>query len=602
MHSILIFRIQSTNKEMHTIIKKAIFYLKSKLSPRQFFIASSIGVGLTSGLAAVILKSFAHQIESFVLHYSITYQEFFFFALCPLIGIVLTVLFVRYVLKGEIRKGSAEIVYSIVKRSSLLPARDMYSHVVTSALTVGFGGSMGLESPMVSTGSAIGSNYGNTYKLSYKERTILLGCGAASGIAAAFNAPIAGVLFAVEVLLTDVSASAFIPLIIAAASGALLSKIILKEGVLLTFSLQQPFDYNNVPYYIILGILAGLVSLYYVRTFTWMEEKLRAIPDFWLRTLGGGLMLFALMILFPPLFGEGYETIKTLAAAHPEELTRTSLLHDFLQNDAYLLLFLTALVFLKTIAAAITTGSGGNGGSFAPSLFVGAYLGFVFARLINLSGLARIPETNFTLVAMAGILSGVFYAPLTAIFLIAEITGGYGLMIPLMIVAALSITVMHYFEPLSMEAKKLSAKLNVAVDNRDSFVLSKLDLTELIEKNFSVVRPEATLKDLIKVISTSTRNIFPVVGEQGELLGLIHMDNIRSIIFNSENQDAIFVRDLMTQPAATIQCTENLQKVFQKFEDTHQWNLPVVDNIRYVGFVSKSSLLTKYRAELVRSS
>jgi chloride channel protein, CIC family len=602
MHSILIFSTRSKENEMHTIIRRIILYLKNKLSQRQFFIASSIGVGLTSGLAAVLLKSFVHYIGSLVLQYSITYEDFFFFALCPLAGIALTVFFIRYILKGEFAKGSAEIVYAIIKRSSLLPARNMYTHMVTSALTVGFGGSTGLESPIVSTGAAIGSNYGNTYKLSYKERTILLACGAASGIAAAFNAPIAGVLFAVEVLLADVSASAFIPLIIAAASGALMSKIILQEGILLTFSLQQPFDYRNVPYYIALGILAGIVSLYYAKTFTWVEEKMRAIPNIWLRVVGGGLMLFALMILFPPLFGEGYETIKTLAAFRPEELTRTSLLHDFLRHDAYLLIFLAALIFLKTIAAAITIGSGGNGGSFGPSLFVGAYLGFVFARLVNLSGLARIPETNFTLVAMAGILSGVFYAPLTAIFLIAEITGGYGLMIPLMIVSALSMTVAHYFEPLSMEAKKLSAKLNVSMDNRDSFVLSRLDLTAMIEKNFSMVKPEATLKELVQIIATSTRNIFPVVGEEGELLGLVHMDSIRSIIFNSENQETIFVRDLMIKPAATIQCTENLQKVFQKFEDTNQWNLPVLDNTRYIGFVSKSSLLTKYRAELVRSA
>ena len=586
---------------VHQALRRFVLSFKKKLTPRQFFMASSVVVGLSSGLAAVILKSFVHYIGTLVSHYSLTYEDFFFFALCPMIGLVLTVFFIRYFLRTELGKGSAEIVFAIVKRSGLIPASDMYAHVATSALTVGFGGSMGLESPMVSTGAAIGSNYGNAYKLSYKERTILLACGAAAGIAAAFNSPIAGVLFAVEVLLADVSASAFIPLIISAASGALLSKIILGEGILLTFSLQQPFDYRFLPYYIVLGVLAGVVSLYYARTFTWIDARMHLIPNRWLRAVYGGALLFAILTIFPPLFGEGYETIKALAALNTESLTRTSLLGDFISTEWHLLLFLGAMVFFKAIAAAITVGSGGNGGSFAPSLFVGAYLGFVFARVVNLSGVARIPETNFTLVAMAGILSGVFYAPLTAIFLIAEITGGYGLMIPLMIVSALSVTVAHYFSPLSMEGKKLAAKLNVSVESRDSFILSKMDLTALIEKNFSIVKPDASVEDLIKIIATSTRNIFPVVGDDDELLGLIHMDNIRSIIFNTGNRENKQARDLMTKPAAVIQCTESLKTVLQKFDDTNQWNLPVLDRHKYVGFISKSSVLTKYRAELVRS-
>lgn len=578
-----------------------VFYVKRKLPARQFLIVAAMLVGLTSGLAAVTLKSFVHYIASLVAGYAVNYQDFFFFAICPAFGIALTVLFIKYVLKGHLSRGSADIVYAIAKRSSLIPRTNMYAQLVTSAVTVGFGGSLGLESPMVGTGAAIGSNFGNTYKLSYKERTILLGCGAAAGIAAAFNSPIAGVLFAVEVLLADVSAAAFIPLIIAAASAALLSKILLGESVLLTFSLQQPFDYHNVPSYIVLGLVAGLVSIYYARTYTWIEERMHAVEQLWLRVVAGGLLLFALLILFPPLFGEGYDSIKTLAAVRPEELARNSVLFEFMTSELHLILFLGALVFLKTVAAAITIGSGGNGGSFGPSLFVGAYLGFVFARAVNLSGLAKIPETNFTLVAMAGILSGVFYAPLTSIFLIAEITGGYGLMIPLMIVSALSLLVAHYLEPQSMEGKKLSAKLNVAVDNRDSFVLSKLDLTDLIEKNFSVVKPDATLRDLTKIIASSSRNIFPVVGEEGMLLGVIHMDNVRNIIFDINQYESTSVETLMTKPAAIIQCTENLQQVLQKFEETGQWNLPVLDKNKYVGFISKSTLLTKYRAELVRS-
>lgn len=588
-------------KSIHNFLSKPILYLQDKLPRGQFFVLSSILVGLTSGFAAVMLKYFVHSIERLVSHYSNVLEEFLVFAIFPLIGILLTVLYVRYMLKGVLKKGTAEIVHAIAKKSSTIPPHNMYSHLITSGLTVGFGGSVGLESPMVSTGAAIGSNYGQMYNLSYKDRTILLACGAAAGIGAAFNSPIAGVLFAVEVLLTDISAAALIPLIISAACGALLSKIILREDALISFSLQQPFNYHNVPYYIILGLLAGFISLYYARVFTWVEEHMLAIGNTWIRILIGGSLLFVMLIFFPPLFGEGYESIKFLSVLQPANLSKVTILHPFLGNDFNLLLFLGALMLLKAVAAAITTGSGGSGGSFAPSLFVGAYLGFVFSRSINILGIANIPETNFTLVAMAGILSGVFYAPLTAIFLIAEVTGGYELMIPLMIVSALSITVTKYFEPLPMEGKKLSKMLNLNVDNKDQFLLSKLDLTTLIETNFSIVKPDDTLQSMIQVISNSRRNTFPVVNEKNELLGLVHMDSIRNIIFNPEKHDKTLVKELMTKPAAVIKLSDNLHVVLKKFDETNLWNLPVVEDKQYLGFVSKSSILTKYRSEVLKS-
>ncbi|MEO5601223.1 MAG: chloride channel protein [Cyclobacteriaceae bacterium] len=587
---------------LHDLFKKPIAFLRKKISDRQFLIFSSILVGLTSGLAAVGVKYVVHSIGRLVSFYSGSYEEFFLFALFPLIGILLTVFYIRYFLNGKLLKGSPEIVYAIAKKSSKLPRQQMYSHMITSALTVGFGGSMGLESPMVSTGSAIGSNYSSTYKLGYKERTILLACGASAGIAAAFNSPIAGVLFAIEVLLADVSSAAFIPLIISAASGALVSKIILEEGITLSFSLQQPFDYYNTPYYVLLGIIAGFISVYYARIYTWTESRMYQIDNDWLRAIRGGLLLFVMLLIFPPLFGEGYATIKQLANHTPGELFKTSIIFSFLKTNTHLIIILTLLIFIKPIASAITIGSGGNGGNFAPALFVGAYLGFVFARLVNLSGLTLIPESNFTLVAMAGILSGVFYAPLTAIFLIAEITGGYELMIPLMIVSALSVTVTHLFNPLSMDSRKLSSMLHGSIETRDKFLLSKLDVSELIETNFSTVRPEYNLKALIKVIANSNRNIFPVIDEQKKLIGIVHLDKIRSVIFDASHNQSILVRDLMTQPAAVIHANENLHQVLSKFEETKLWNLPVVHRGQYVGFLSKSSILTRYRNELLDSA
>ncbi|MBT1687867.1 chloride channel protein [Dawidia soli] len=587
-------------RRVHGFVSRLMLYVREKLSVRQFFILSSIIVGLSSGLAAIILKYFVHSIERLVVYYSHNYEEFFLFTLFPMIGIGLTVFYVQKALKGEFKKGTAEIAYAIAKKSSVLPSSQMYTHLVTAALTVGFGGSTGLESPMVTTGSAIGSNYGRTYRLSYKERTILLACGAASGIAAAFSSPIAGVLFAIEVLLTDVSASAFIPLIISAACGALLSKIILAQGVVLSFALTEPFNYYNVPWYIALGVLTGLLSLYFARTFEWVTGKMRGIGNNTVRVIIGGVCLMLLLLIFPPLFGEGYETIKVLSQLKPAELAQNSIFQDAISSESILLIFLGGAALLKCVAAALTIGSGGNGGSFGPSLFMGAYLGFIFARVINLSGLTHIPETNFALVGMAGLLAGVFYAPLTAVFLIAEITGGYELMIPLMLVAAISTVVTHYVEPLSMEGKKLSLKLRSPIEDRDKSLLSRLELMDLIEKNFSVIRSNESLQDLVKAISISKRNIFPVLNDN-ELVGLVYLDNVRNIIFKHDQYEKVWVRDLMSPLPAVISPQDNFHTILKKFEETNQWNLPVVDNTTYLGFVSKSSILTKYREELLQS-
>lgn len=587
--------------KVHQFLKRSIDYVQGKLTDKQFLIFSSILVGLSAGLAAVVLKFFVHYINITVTNYADSFRGFFVFTLLPIVGIAITVLFIRFVLRNRLKRGSAEIVYAIAKKSSNIAPEEMYAHVATSAVTVGFGGSVGLESPMVSTGAAIGSNYAQSYKLNYKERTILLACGASAGIAAAFNSPIAGVLFAIEVILADVTASAFLPLIIAAASGALISKIVLQESVLLTFSLQQPFDYVNVPFYIVLGILAGFVSLYYAYTYTWIEHKMEGWKSPVKRVLVGGVILCALLILFPPLFGEGYESIKTLSHLRGGELVRNSLLQGAASNEWVLLLFLGLLAFVKVIATAVTIGSGGNGGNFGPALFVGAYLGYSFSKLVNMLGLGPIPENNFTLVAMAGILSGIFYSPLTGIFLIAEITGGYGLMIPLMIVAAFSSMVVRYFEPLSMEAKRLSTKLKLSTENRDKYLLSKLDLSEMIEDNFTKVSHDGTLRDLVTAVSLSKRNTYPVLNKENQLVGLVYLDNVRDIIFKTEKYDNITIEDIMSKPEGAIHPNESLHTVLKKFDDTNQWNLPVVENGKYVGFVSKSSILAKYRTELLKS-
>lgn len=558
-------------------------------------------IGLTAGLVAVLLKLLVHFIAKNIGRLSIENQ--LYVALFPVIGIILCVLFVKYLNKDRLSRGIAHIIFSIVKKSSVLPKTQTYSHVITGALTVGFGGSSGLESPIVTTGSAIGSNYGNIYRLSYKERTLLLACGAAAGIAGAFNTPIAGVLFALEALLVEANISAFIPIMIASAAGALSSEIILHEDQLLQFHLREPFDYKNTPFYFILGALGGLCSYYYSTVILKTEDYFKRFGNKKIiKIVIGGVGLFLLILFVPPLFGEGYNSIKSLSNLNPESIFENSFLHvnHFSKPLIYVLLFMTIL--LKPIATGLTLGSGGNGGNFAPSLFVGAFTGFLFASLVTDLGIAELPINNFTLVAMAGILSGVYHAPLTGIFLIAEITGGYELIIPLMIVSASSYAVSKYFMPLNLDMRKLAEQENIDTRDTDSFLLSNINLAELVETDFSAVRVNMSLRGLVEFVAVSKRNIFPVLDNDDKLQGLITIDDIREIMFKQDLYDKISVKELMRHPAYVITEKDNIISAMKLFDKSSLWNIPVVFNGVYKGFISKSTILEKYREVLIQSS
>lgn len=573
-------------------------WAQKKLSRRQFIFLSAILVGISAGLAAVILKVFAHYI--FV---AATYERLsnfkYLFALLPLLGISLTVLVIKRILKGRLDKGLSQVHYAIAKKSSKVPRQQMYAQILTSSLTVGLGGSAGLEAPIVITGAALGSNFSRVYNLTYKERTLLLACGIAAGIAGAFNAPIAGVLFALEVLLIDISIAAFTPLILSAATGALISKIILQNDILLSFHLQQPFNYNNVPWYLLLGLFAGIVSVYHSRTFTRIESLFSKKPSkIYANVIIGGLALAVLIFIFPSLFGEGYQSIKVLSMLQPQNLLDNSILHHFKDNRWFVLFFIGALVFIKPVATGLTIGSGGNGGNFAPSLFTGAYLGFFFSSALNMFKLSSLPVSNFTIVGMAGILSGLYHAPLTAIFLIAEITGGYTLMIPLMIVSSVSFAVSKYFEPYSMDTRKLSITGQIFSSDRDLNILANLKISNLIETDFQQVSDDSTLGELVELISKSKRNIFPVTDDENNLLGIILLDNIRNIIFKPEMYEKVKTRDIMIQPAGFIASDQTMESVMNKFDETGAWNLPVVENGKYAGFISKSSVFSSYRSKL----
>ncbi len=586
-------------KKILSKLEAIIAIAQSLLSPKQFIFMSAVLVGISAAFAVIVLKTFAHGVFSFATYVSGILKLGFLNSILPIIGILLTVLVVKKVLGGSIQKGTSQILYAVAKKASIIPKKQMYAQIVTSSLTVGLGGSAGLESPIVITGAAFGSNYAQKYKLSYKDRTLLIGCGVAAGIAAAFNAPIAGVLFAIEVLLVDVSIAAFTPIMIAAATGALVSVIALNEEILLSFKRQEDFDYHNIIYYVLLGMFTGFVSVYYSRNFQRVEHffsRLKLTP--YKKALFGASILAILIFIFPTLFGEGYESIKTLSESDPGKLLENTLFEGFRDNNWVLLLFVGATMMIKVFASGITLGSGGNGGNFAPSLFLGSYVGFFFSKLINLIGLTKLPVSNFTLVGMAGILSGLFHAPLTAIFLIAEITGGYNLMIPLMIVASISFAISKRFEKHSMDVKNLVKKGHAFTSNKDTNVLSTLETSAIIQTDFLTVTANENLERLVDLISHSNQVIFAVVDTEQNLLGIVHFNDIREIIFNNYRVKYTLVHEVMTAPTAVISPEDSMGLVMNKFESANKAFLPVLKNDKYYGFISKSVALEAYRSKL----
>lgn len=589
-------------KKIINILEYYTSLAQSKLSNKQFIFVSSVLVGILAAFAVIILKTFAHWVFVFATYLTSNTDIFkygYIKVILPIIGILLTVFVVKKFLGGTIEKGTSQILFAVAKKASIIPKKQMYAQIITSSLTVGFGGSAGLESPIVITGAAFGSNYAQRFKLGYKDRTLLIGCGVAAGIAAAFNAPIAGVLFAIEVLLVDVSISAFTPIMIAAATGALVSMITLDETILLSFKQQQNFDYHNIPYYILLGIFTGLIAVYYTRNFQRVEHffaRLRLNP--YKKAFYGASILAMMIFIFPTLFGEGYESIKTLSDNDPGQLLENTLFSSFRNNSWVLLVFVGLTMMLKVFATSITLGSGGNGGNFAPSLFLGSYVGFFFSSLLNHTGLTKLPVSNFTMVGMAGILSGLFHAPLTAIFLIAEITGGYSLMIPLMIVASTSFAISKRFEKHSLDVINLAKKGNALTSNKDTNILTSLDTNSIIQSDYIVVSPEDKLEKLVDLISHSNQVIFAVVDAQKNLIGVVHFNDIREIIFNPYRVKYTLIKEIMKSPVDIIFPADSMEIVMNKFENAKVSFLPVVKNGKYFGFISKSNALEAYRSKL----
>lgn len=582
-------------------------WLSSKLTRNQFMMVSGILVGMSAGLAAVLLKTVVHYLNFIITYdYPISdelkkYLLLFF----PLIGLLITVTIVKFIFKGDDGKGIAGVLYEIAKKSSIVKRSKMYSQLLTSSVTVGFGGSSGLEGPIAVTGSAIGSTFGKVYHLNYRDRTLLLAAGAAGGISGVFNAPITGVMFAVEVILSGVSIIEFIPLILASVSGTIFSQVILNENILFFFKQKQVFDFRNIPFYILLGLLCGFVSLYYSYLVLKIEKFFSSFnKGVYLKALTGGIILAILIFVFPSLFGEGYFAVSSLADDQPENTFKGSILESMIKQEWVLLLLIGVISLVKAIATSTTIHSGGNGGNFAPSLFVGAHVGYLFAKLFNSLGLnfLKLPISNFTLVGMSGILSGVLYAPITAIFLIAEVTGGYDLIIPLMIVSAVAFLVVKQIEPHSMETRRLAKKGDLLTSNKDDNLLTMIKMEPYIEKDIITIQPENSLRELIECVKKSKRNIFAVVDKNNFFLGIVLLDDIKEFMFDQDQYDVLKVFSIMKDPPAIIERNEDMKSVMKKFDETGSWNLPITSDGKYLGFISKSTILGSYRNELIRQS
>ncbi|WP_228455513.1 chloride channel protein [Chryseobacterium potabilaquae] len=570
-------------------------WLNNRLTRSQFLLLSGILVGCTAGMAGVLLKTLVHNIHYFITHKVHFEDQILFYIVFPFLGIVLTTSIVLTLFKGQDRKGIGAILYEIAQNSSVVSSVKMYSQIIQSAITVGLGGSAGLESPIAVTGSAIGSNYAQTYRLTYKERTLLLAAGATAGIASAFNAPIAGIMFAFEILLTGVVFTDFIPLVVAAVCGSLLSRILLQEDVLFRFYTREPFNYKNLPYYLILGIVTGLYARYFVVISQKVEHFIKGLQLSRLRkAMFGGGVLSLLCVLFPPLFGEGYDTVKAFTNGDIHLIIENSFFRYFKIEEWTIIIFLILVCLLKAFATSFTIFSGGNGGNFAPSLFAGGTVGYLFAIICQHLGFNDVPVTNLVLVGMAGTMSGVLYAPLTAIFLIAESSFGYDLFIPLMIVSIMAYLIAKWFSPISPELKFLADQGKIFTHRHDKNLLFSLHTEDFIDKYSQTIHEDAPIEELFEFVKNGNKNIFAIIDDTRKLKGILTLDDIRPYLFT--DYSSISIIQIMKNPPALIHPENKPLEILQIFDETMAWNLPVVNsNNEFIGFISKSSILTGYR-------
>ena len=578
------------------------FFVSSLLFLRQhaneppvvIFIAAVIGIVV--GVASVVLRLLVHAVAEALDLLFEGPSTFFAYAILPLVGILITVFLSKYLLKSHPGHGVTKVLYAITRNSGILRGVYMYASILASTFTVGFGGSVGLEAPVVLTGSSIASNVSVVSGMTHKNRMLLIACGAAAGISGIFNAPIAGTIFALEVLMTDGVFMKLVPVLVASVMAAVVAKSLIPEEHLFSFDIIGDFAGSDIPYYAFFGVCCGLISVHFVRSIYWTEERMFRIKNDWTRAWVGGGLVVLLLFLLPSLHGEGYRFIAALAEGRAEG-TPVPLVnflpHGFWMQAATMCL----LVLIKPFASSLTLDAGGGGGIFAPSLFVGGVLGYLFAASMAALGLP-ISTANMVLMGMCGLLSGTQHAPLTAIFLIAEITGAYALFLPLMLVSSVSYSIAHYYERHSFYVRNLVFKERVKSYDKDQYVLSQMDVRAVVERDLHTTTPTQTIDELVALIKKSKRNLFPVLDEGGTLVGLVTLDDVRDLIFDEKKRKKVLVRDVMRVPEEEVDVHENMPLIMEKFEKTQSWNLPVLKEGKYFGFLSKSRILTLYRANL----
>ena len=591
--------------ERKSLLQRFLVWREKNIKEKRFILILSFLVGIFTALAALILKFLIHWIQNFLTENFNTTEANYLYLVYPVVGIFLTGLFVRHIVKDDISHGVTRILYAISRRQGRIKRHNTWSSIIASSITIGFGGSVGAEAPIVLTGSAIGSNLGSLFKMEHRTLMLLIGCGAAGAVAGIFKAPIAGLVFTLEVLMIDLTMSSLLPLLISAVTAATLSYVVTGQEAMFRFHLDQPFELNRIPYVIMLGIFCGLVSLYFTRAMNSVEGLFGRLRTPYKKLAVGGAMLSILIFLFPPLYGEGYETIELLlngtTNAEWDTVMNNSL---FYGHGNLLLVYLVLIILFKVFASSATNGGGGCGGIFAPSLYLGCIAGFVFSHFSNeFEVTTQLTEKNFALMGMAGVMSGVMHAPLTGVFLIAELTGGYDLFLPLMIVSVSSYLTIIVFEPHSIYSMRLAKKGELLTHHKDKAVLTLMKVENVVEKNFICVHPEMDLGEMVRAISQSKRNIFPVTDQEGKLLGIVQLDDIRNIMFRQELYHRFTVNKFMTSAPGRLYDTDNMEQVMRTFDDTKAWNLPVVDQEgKYLGFVSKSKIFNSYREVLVRFS
>jgi chloride channel protein, CIC family len=569
------------------------------MSERGFITALSIFVGILSGLAAVVLKNTVWLTQRLV--HSLVSNEmnnYIYFAL-PLVGIILTVLIVKYVIRSKVRHGIPNVLHSISQRKGRVSNHNLFSSVITSSLTVGFGGSVGLEGPTVATGTAWGSWLAKFFRLDYKNTILMLACACAGAMAAIFKAPIAAIVFAVEVIMIDLTVFSLVPLLLSSATAVVISYLFLGQDVLYPFEVKQAFALADLPFYILLGIVAGFISVYFTKMYMFFVELFEKLKNKRTRLLVGGVGLGILIFFFPSLYGEGYESINAGLAGDLEYLFNNSLFFDLREEYWAVLILLASVILLKIVATSLTFGAGGIGGIFAPTLFMGVNTGMLFAQVVNMLGLRQISTHNFALIGMAGLIAGVLHAPLTGIFLIADISGGYKLFVPLMITATFAYIIVRTFTTNSVYHIQLARRKELMTHDKDANVLQMLEVRKLIESDFEILSPEATLRDLTQAISTNHRNLFPVVDADGILVGMVKMDDVRSMIFDHNLYDKIKINELMYMPKYSIDPNDSMEIVANKFESSGRYNLAVLENGKYIGFISRARVFTKYRKQII---